>query len=118
MNVYSKLPEILKNNAYTTLEPLEYLLEDKVGYIKFCFSNNLTDAQFKRVTKDQELIKAIQEHISALNNQIDYLIKELETMRLMASNAILESNKHRDENLKLLVMAAREKLNDFNLEVA
>jgi hypothetical protein len=110
------LSEVLKKQSYETLEPLEYLLQDKIGYIQFCFSKELTEAQFKRVTKDTELIKAVHAHISRLDYQVNFLLSELKKEKQFAHDCHAAMSEAQEENMKLLFMAAKERLKAFNFE--
>jgi hypothetical protein len=113
MSIYKKLPEILKANAYPTLEALELNMEQKADYIRFCYSKDLSDNQHKLLRKDQALLKAIQDHVTILDNQIRYLLGQLETMRLEALKSNSELIDVRQENTTFCTMIAKERARIF-----
>ena len=118
MSIYNKLPEILIRNAHPTLETLEMRMAEKADYIKYCYSNDLTPAQFRRIKKDEELLKAITAHINTLEHQRRYLLHELEKGRQNEAKAILEAFEYKNDNQDLLLMAAKEKLAKFKQQAA
>jgi hypothetical protein len=116
MSIYKKLPEILQANAYPTLEALELHMATKVEYIRFCFSKDLTEQQLKHVRKDEALLKAIQDHVTTLDNQIRYLLGELEKTRLEALKSNSELIEIREENITFCAMIAKERARVFNIK--
>lgn len=73
---YWKLPEELDKQREPIYNDLSKLIQAKIEYIQYCYSQNLSENQFKRVKQDEELLDKVSEYTELVGLQFNALLEK------------------------------------------
>lgn len=96
---YWTLPDTLAKFRDPIYNDLVKLLTAKVEYIQYCYSQELSANQVKRLQQDEELIDKYGEYIGILSNQLETLTSDFVALCEQYTNVIHQKNKIEHEYL-------------------